>query len=116
MSIIRKGYTNMKTLRDTSIIWQEDNEYNNKRRRFALLIGVEYEHQYFIVSVIKRETRNLYQLLSSQWPREHIRMLLGKDTTKGVIIDQIRAYSSFLEPGDMFLLYFSGHGGIDRRD
>lgn len=93
---------------------------------YALLIGVRSVNPYSpiyngwdgsaiakgVTSNISMVTNLFNQLHHSPLDRINTQTLIEpKDITKQQILDQLSRYSTSVNPGDLFIFYFSGHGG-----
>lgn len=87
---------------------------------YALIVGVnEYQDSPLSGCVRDAESVKSYlenSIVSSQFEKTHLKMLLNSDATKQEIITGFREHLNQAEQGDTVVFYFSGHGGREKTE
>jgi len=99
---------------------QRENNSKNERlppgRNFLFTIGIdEYKHCDGLYNAVK-DTQDVSRGLFNKYnfePENHF-CLENKDATKDNIIDTFRKIKYLVKPNDNLIIYYSGHGEIDK--
>ncbi|MHA1499180.1 MAG: NosD domain-containing protein [Promethearchaeota archaeon] len=81
---------------------------------YAIVVGIEnYPGSDYDLNYCRDDATEVYSFLISEcnFKSEHISLLLDSDATLGAILNAFSQIHSKIEPNDIFLFYFSGHGG-----
>ena len=74
------------------------------------LVGVEV--------LLRRDVEAFRDVLVERYgfQADHIQLLLNRDASRPAIIARLRHYANTLTADDNFILYYSGHGILDKTD
>lgn len=90
------------------------------REKYAVIVGIGKYHDPDIASLrfARIDAESVYQFLTEPegggFPRENVRMLVDEQATREAIMEAIGEWlPSQVEPDDIVLLYYAGHGGVE---
>jgi len=87
---------------------------NKLDNAFALIIGVDYEHE---TETVHRDAQAIYDVLTDEklcgYDKENVTLLIDKDATVKNILKSLEKTIAKSNKDSSFLLYYSGHGGYE---
>ena len=88
-------------------------------QRLALTIGInKHQERYINLNYARKDAEEVAKMLRDpqRGGFNHVRELLDEEATKAKILEAVEILLEGLDPGDLALIYFSGHGAIDKGD
>lgn len=76
----------------------------------ALIVGINYKGTSSELKGCINDANNMYQLITSKFGFEDVKLLLEQDATTDNIKENLRWLVSGCRPGDTLLFHYSGHG------
>jgi len=87
---------------------------NKLDNAFALIIGVDYEHE---TETVQRDAQAIYDVLTDEklcgYDKKNVTLLIDKDATVKNILKSLEKIIAKSDNDSSFLLYYSGHGGYE---
>jgi hypothetical protein len=98
---------------------KEDNDdtFVKKGKSYFFGIGINDYKEFPVLFNAKKDIEDVAALLSEHYYFEEsdIQLLKNEDATRENIIEELSAYNHKLTPDDRLLIYFSGHGFMDKK-